>query len=242
MAKPPRADRPVELELALDEVLLNEAVRGARLWTTKSRAAVLGISSRVAEEVATEECRRKGVSILRRMSGGATVLVTRGVVCFSYYLPHESIPAAKNISGAYRYAIEVLKAAFDELGMFTGFEPPCDVTYAGRKLVGIAQARRRVSALVHGVIPVDLSVSEVTRFLPDPPEEPAYRNKRSHEDFMTTVRRERPSATVARVAAALTLAAEREGLATIEPSVEDEARAAELVEKKYGNDEWNLRR
>jgi lipoate-protein ligase A len=242
VATPPRADRPIELELALDEVLLNEGGGGARLWTTKTRAAVLGISSRVAEEIDSEECERKRVAVLRRMSGGATVLIAPGVLCYSHYLLYDSIPDAKNISGAYRFSIGVLKDAFDELGMFTGFEPPCDVTYAGRKIVGIAQARRRAAALVHGAIPVSRSSRDVARFLPHPPEEPAYRNKRSHEDFMTTVKSERPSTTIAKLAAALTLAAHRAGLEVLEPTREHEESAGELVEKKYGNTEWNLRR
>jgi lipoate-protein ligase A len=230
------------LQLALDEVLLLSGVGGARVWRPAARAVVLGISSKVGEEIRLDACRSMRAAVLRRMSGGATVLLAPGCVCFSFFLRLASVIEAKTISGSYRYAIDIIKAAFDDLGIFTGFEPPCDVTYAGRKLVGIAQARRRRSALVHGVIPVELSVTDVARCLSHPTEEPAYRARRSHEDFMTTVRAERPSANSKKVAAAVVNAAERAGLAAMDVGDASVRDAEQLVSTKYGRDEWNLRR
>ncbi|HJT30886.1 MAG TPA: hypothetical protein VJ783_02385, partial [Pirellulales bacterium] len=68
--------------LALDEALLDEAEQHAaagtgeclRLWEPAHRLVVVGRSSCVSTEVRTDFCRRQGLPILRRSSGGAAIV------------------------------------------------------------------------------------------------------------------------------------------------------------------------
>ncbi|HEV3117610.1 MAG TPA: lipoate--protein ligase family protein, partial [Gemmataceae bacterium] len=71
--------------LALDEALLLEAEAGGaevlRFWEWKRPAVVLGAGSRLADDVDEAACHADGVPILRRSSGGGTVLLGSGCLC-----------------------------------------------------------------------------------------------------------------------------------------------------------------
>ncbi|MHC4202108.1 MAG: lipoyl protein ligase domain-containing protein, partial [Planctomycetota bacterium] len=89
------------LDLALDELFVSRAEALARVWSPPGRAAVIGVGSKAAAELDLEACRAEGLPVLRRMSGGAAVLLAPEVACFSLVFPHALFPDAKKISGAY---------------------------------------------------------------------------------------------------------------------------------------------
>src|SRR5882724_8858694 len=75
--------------LACDEVLLDlcEAGAGAdtlRFWQAREPFVVVGYANKAAREVNLEACQRRGIPVLRRCSGGGTVL--QGPGCLSYSL------------------------------------------------------------------------------------------------------------------------------------------------------------
>src|SRR5205085_8125892 len=81
--------------LALDEALLLEAEAGRsgevlRLWEWPAPAVVLGSGCRLADDVDEAACARDGVPVLRRASGGGTVLLGAGSLCYSLLLSYES--------------------------------------------------------------------------------------------------------------------------------------------------------
>src|SRR5437667_5341974 len=76
--------------LALDEALLLEAEAGRggevlRLWEWSRYAVVLGAGCRLAE-VDEAACAADAVPILRRASGGGTVLLGPGCLCYTLVL------------------------------------------------------------------------------------------------------------------------------------------------------------
>src|SRR5271165_3148381 len=80
--------------LALDEALLLRAEDGAggevlRLWEWPRPAVVLGAGCRLAEDVDEAACVADGVPILRRSSGGGTVLLGQGCLLFTLVLRHD---------------------------------------------------------------------------------------------------------------------------------------------------------
>src|SRR3954452_17786953 len=69
--------------LALDEALLLEAEAGRsgevlRVWEWPRPAVVLGSGCKLAEDVWEEACAADGVPVLRRSTGGGTVLLGAG--------------------------------------------------------------------------------------------------------------------------------------------------------------------
>ena len=85
--------------LALDEALLEEAEAAAqpvetlRLWEARQHAVVIGRSSRMAAEVRGDVCRELNVPVLRRISGGAAVVVGPGCLMYAVVLSLRLRPA-----------------------------------------------------------------------------------------------------------------------------------------------------
>src|SRR6266404_876476 len=75
--------------LACDEALLNMCEEGLegeilRFWEPKETFVVVGYANQAAREANLEACRAGNVPVLRRCSGGGTVL--QGLGCLNYSL------------------------------------------------------------------------------------------------------------------------------------------------------------
>ena len=97
--------------LALDEALLLEAEAGRggevlRLWEWRQPAIILGAGCRLADDVDEAACRADGVPILRRASGGGTVLLGPGCLLYSLVLPYALDPALADVTVSYRFILE----------------------------------------------------------------------------------------------------------------------------------------
>src|SRR5262245_51414573 len=143
--------------LALDEALLLEAEAGAgcavlRLWEWPRPAVVLGAGCRLADDVAADRCTADGVPVLRRASGGGTVLLSAGCLCFTLVLPYERAPALAEIASSYRYILERVGEALADV--LPGIERAgtSDLAAAGQKFSGNAQQRKRHWLLHHGTL------------------------------------------------------------------------------------------
>ena len=134
--------------LALDEALLLEAEAGRgeevlRLWEWPEFAVVLGSACRLDEDVDEPACQSDGVPILRRASGGGTVLLGNGCLCFSLVLAYERSPALREVPSSYRFILQRLRDAL--VGVLPDIElaGTSDLSCAGRKVSGNAQQRER---------------------------------------------------------------------------------------------------
>jgi lipoate-protein ligase A len=82
--------------LALDEALVLDAEAGGpevlRLWRWPQLAVVLGAGGRLADDVDEAACLADGVSIMRRSSGGGTVLLGPGCLLFGLILRFDRDP------------------------------------------------------------------------------------------------------------------------------------------------------
>src|SRR6516225_2394863 len=144
--------------LALDEALLLEAEAGAggevlRLWEWPRPAVVLGAGCRLADDVDEAACRADGVPILRRSSGGGTVLLGAGCLLYSLVVAYERDPALAEIRSSYRCILGGISGALAE--RVGAVEPAriSDLAVAGRKFSGNAQQRKRAHLLHHGTLP-----------------------------------------------------------------------------------------
>jgi lipoate-protein ligase A len=183
-------------QLAIDEALLEEAHEGrctavvVRTWMATEPVVVLGSSSRVEEEVDPQACAAHGVTILRRPSGGATVMLGPGCLMWSVVTHHAAgPPAIEQIHAAMLDPLaEALTARAGRRVVRRGLSDLAIPTGEGeRKVSGNALRVRRHGVLYHGTLLDSLDLALVSRVLRHPPREPEYRARRAHSAFLANL-------------------------------------------------------
>ena len=95
--------------LALDEALLLRAEAGdggeVLVWEQQRPAVVLGAGCRLTDDVDEAACRADGVPILRRSSGGGTVLLGPGCLLYTLVLDSERTPELAGIRSSYAFIL-----------------------------------------------------------------------------------------------------------------------------------------
>ncbi len=161
-----------------------------RFWAPPAVFIVLGRTCREEVEVNAQACRRDHIPILRRSSGGGTVLQGAGCLNFSLVLSKARHPEIASITRSYQYILSRVISALDTCGVVAEFRPLCDLVLPinEKKFSGNAQRRGRRYILHHGTLLHDMDLSLVSRYLFMPSRMPDYRRARSHEDFVTNVK------------------------------------------------------
>lgn len=179
--------------LALDEALLEIAETGEqaaeclRLWEPSRTHVVLGRSSRVHDEVDVAFCRSQDIDILRRSSGGASIVTGPGCLMYAVVLSYELRPELRMIEQAHRFVLERLVSAIQPLVPGIQLDGTSDLTVRQKKVSGNSLRCRRHHLLYHGTLLYDFPLELVGRCLRTPPRQPAYRNGRAHGDFLTNL-------------------------------------------------------
>jgi lipoate---protein ligase len=223
--------------LALDEALLLAAEESGnpevlRFWELPALAVVAGAGGSVALDVNVAACEADGVPILRRASGGGTVLLGPGCLCFSLVLSYASAPGLDDIRASNHYILERNANALQPVtrAIFAGTS---DLAVDGVKVSGNAQQRKRTHFLHHGTLLCGFDLSLIGKYLNAPERQPDYRRDRPHAEFVTNL----PS-TIAEVKSRLAAAWRAED--EYEPAPLDVVHR--LVMEKYSRDDWNRRR
>lgn len=197
----PEVTSPAEW-LAWDEALL-EASEGVPsdqpipeklwFWEAKSPFVVLGYGQKVALEVNVTDCEKDSVPILRRCSGGGTVVQGPGCLNYGLILEIPEFGPRSTITGTNAAVMNQQRAAMESLlGQPVVVRGHTDLAIlrAGRELKfsGNAQRRKRRALLFHGTILLNFELEWITRWLRAPSWAPEYRAGRAHEDFVTNTR------------------------------------------------------
>jgi lipoate-protein ligase A len=175
--------------IALDKVLVQAVGAGTvpehlRLYNCTGEAVVLGISQNPADTVHLDATRKDKIPVLKRFSGGGTVLAGNGSLMYSVVLKTGTCLPRHMVRQAYEYVFSPLIAAFADRGIPVEFHPPSDLAVHTRKIAGNAQAQKRNTVLMHGCLLVNEDLDRIERYLVHPPEEPSYRLGRPHSDFL----------------------------------------------------------
>jgi lipoate-protein ligase A len=225
--------------LACDEALLDQAeARGGsgvlRFWESATHFVVLGYANKVHEEVDIEACRACGVPVLRRCSGGGTVLQGLGCLNYSVILRIDDTPELHSITGANRFVMERNRQALASLlGKAVTVEGHTDLAAGGLKFSGNAQRRKRDWLLFHGTFLLSFDLGLIEKLLLPPPRQPEYRQGRSHATFVTQLN----------IASDVVKSTLREAWAANTPKTDiPNERITKLVAEKYSRDAWNLNR
>lgn len=222
--------------LALDEALLDEAEQGTepletlRLWEPPSLLAVLGRSSQAAREVDIEACRRDGVPVLRRSSGGATILTGPGCLMYALVLSYERRPLLRSVELAHHLVLDTLVAALRPLAPEVRCRGVSDLALGDWKFSGNSVRCRRRHLLYHGTLLYSFPLTLMETYLRRPPREPDYRAGRDHRAFLVNLPVE---------VSALRAALQTAWHATTPVADWPRQRTAQLVAERYSQPEWN---
>lgn len=253
-------ETPAE-NLACDEALLdlceNEGVEILRFWEAREYFVVVGYGNRLLDEVDVEACRQRNIPILRRCSGGGTVV--QGPGCLNYNLTlrlPESGPLT-TVNGTNEFVMERNRAALEkvlgvkvavkgytDLAMATlplsrsgavasGPGPAGEIRPPWLKFSGNAQRRRRRALVFHGTILHNFDLALIGALLRFPSAQPDYRESRPHADFVRNI-----PARAEDIQQAIRMAWEAREPAPPPPA----AAVRALVERQYGRVDWNERR
>lgn len=228
-----------EENLALDEALLDEAEASGgpreflRLWEPATPLVVVGRSSRIDAEVRLEACRRHGVPVLRRSSGGAAIVTGPGCLMYAVVLSLEARPALRAIDLAHRFVLDTLVRALAPLAPGVQRRGTSDLAGGFQKFSGNSLRVRRNHLLYHGTLLYDFPLALITDCLALPPRQPDYRAGRDHASFVANL-----PVSGADLRRALT------GAWPIAGSLIDWPceRMSRLAAEKFLHREWNFRR
>ena len=227
-------DNPKE-NLACDEALIDQCEdldEGGilRFWESQQHFVVVGYSNVIENEVNEDSCTKENIPILRRCTGGGTVV--QGPGCLNYCLVlriSDNSPLA-TVTEANTFVMDKHKDVFTSLlGRSVEVKGHTDLALEGLKFSGNAQRRKRTFLLFHGTFLLDFDFQFVERALRFPSKHPSYRKNRSHQEFLMNLK----------IPANPVKKALREAWNALEPldSVPTE-RIEKLVAEHYGCESW----
>ncbi|MGA2280977.1 MAG: lipoate--protein ligase family protein [Verrucomicrobiota bacterium] len=227
--------------LACDEALLDAAETGdggeiLRFWEPCEHFVVVGYANRVATEVNVAACEARGIPVLRRCSGGGTVVQGPGCLNYTLVLRITADGPLHNIGVANQFIMRQNRAAIESAirnpQSAIAVRGHTDLAIRERKFSGNSQRRRKHFLLFHGTFLLNFDLAFVSELLPMPSKQPEYRESRPHDRFLTNLK---VSADKVKVAMRQTWKAE-EPLKNL-PLEEITA----LSRDKYATREWNFK-
>ncbi len=177
-----------------DEVLLqlSEKVHNKeflRFWESPQYFIVLGRVSSLEDDVRWDPVNKDKILVLRRPSGGGTVLQGKGCLNYSLILSKEKNPALGDLRKSYEIILNKVIEALHQIGINAEFYPISDIalTESLKKISGNAQKRGRKFILHHGTILYNFDLSHIEKYLAMPKDIPEYRKHRKHLDFVDNI-------------------------------------------------------
>jgi lipoate-protein ligase A len=224
--------------LACDEALLDGCEEGypdeiLRVWEPRQHFVVLGYSNKARAEVNLDSCRALGIPVLRRCSGGGTVLQGPGCLNYTLILRICEGSGTESVTEANAFIMNrnrnALNSLLDGQVLIQGHT---DLTLQGLKFSGNSQRRRRRFLLFHGSFLLHLDLALVEQALRLPSKQPSYRRNRAHKDFLKNLPLQSD---------AVKEAMKQSWGATEVLEEIPEERIERLVREKYATDDWNLK-
>ena len=189
--------------LACDEALLdwreqNGGEEILRFWESPEPFIVAGYANKIATEVNVANCEVKKIPILRRCSGGGTVLQGRGCLNYALILRIAENSPLAGISSANKFIMERNREAIES--EVRSQKPEARILISGHtdltlnpqlstlnKFSGNSQRRHKHFLLFHGTFLLNFDLALVSEFLRMPSKQPDYRKERSHGEFLTNL-------------------------------------------------------
>lgn len=172
-------------QLQLEEALLRNDKRNFCILNHNAkRAIVMGISGKEHELIDIEKVQTDAIPVIRRFSGGGTVITDPSTLFSSFIFNHSLLNISPFPESILQWTASFYKNALD-IQDFNLKEH--DYALRNLKCAGNAQYLRKERFVHHSTFLWDYSKENMS-YLLQPKKMPAYRENRSHLDFLCTLK------------------------------------------------------
>ncbi len=237
------------VNLAIEEAIFTEKVTSkgcptVRFWRSRP-AVVIGYSQTVKAEVNLDVCRKKGVDVVRRFSGGGAVFQDLGTLNYSVTIDADHpLVNGQNIVQSQETLCSGVIASLRTFNIHPVLEPPSDILIDGKKVSGNAQARRKNVVLHHGTLLVNANLDLLVKSLDAPNPLRTVKGVSSKKSPVTNLSAELGwLVPMEKVVEALKLGFGKTFSARFfmdSLSEKEENLADKFLREKYSRDEWNF--
>jgi lipoate-protein ligase A len=175
LLKPQTAD--AYTNMAIDEAIMKARIQHRvpntlRFYMWKPSAVSIGRFQTLADQVHVENCRKHGVDMVRRITGGGAVYHdSEGEITYSITTKTTDLGCNElDMLSAYQRICSGLNEAVKILGAKADYHPPdpkrCpNLTISGKKISGNAQSSKKGILLQHGTFLLDINHERMFTFL-----------------------------------------------------------------------------
>ena len=242
------------MNMAIDEAIVRARIENLvpntlRFYRWKPSAVSIGKFQKIEKEVQIDNCRKCGVDIVRRITGGGTVYHdAENEITYSVIASKEDL-AAKDITAVYAKIYAGLAEAVKILGLSADFNEgntkTCpNLTVHGKKISGSAQSHKGEVVLQHGTLLIDVDLEKMFTFLCAPGARTCMEIVNVAKHKITSIKNELgKNVSVTEVYQALIKSFQKAlniQLAISELTSHERELAEKLCKEKYANDDWNF--
>ena len=235
------------MHMALDQALSEAVAAGTRrptlrIWEWGAPAVVIGSFQSLRNEVDPEGAERHGIQVVRRISGGGAMFIEPGnTITYSLTVP-ASLVEGLSFERSYAFLDDWVLGALRELGIEATYVPLNDIASPAGKIAGAAQKRLAGGTVLHHVtMAYDIDATKMLEVLR------IGREKLSDKGTKSANKRVDPLRSQTGMARADVIEAFKNHFRSRYDAVDgavtehERARAEELVETKFGTQEWTAR-
>ena len=238
---------PPALHVALDEVIPHEVAAGRRgpvfrIWDWDSPLVVIGSYQSLRNEIDAEGAARHGIGVVRRITGGGAMFMEQGnCITYSLVVP-TSLVEGLSFEQAYAYLDDWVMAALAEIGVNARYVPLNDIASDQGKIGGAAQRRFAGGVLLHHVtMSYDIDADKMGEVLRIGREKLSDKGTKSANKRVDPIRSQTGLPRDEIIAGFLDVFRSRYSTEESDYTEAELARAAELVETRFGTVEWTAR-
>jgi lipoate---protein ligase len=158
------------------------------VWQPDKTYLVLGQSNKADTSLNMEAVLSDGITVLKRPSGGETVILTPNTLVIAISFSTESL---KNPREYFRKINDNIMAVLAGQGIENLSQKGIsDIAIGEKKILGSSIYRRPNRVFYHAVLNVSEDINVISKYILHPSKEPDYRKGRLHSEFVTSLEAE----------------------------------------------------
>ncbi len=125
-----------------------------RIYNWSAPSVTIGYFQKLKESVNLEFCKKNGISVTRRITGGGTVLHHKELT-YSFTVPVKLKTVPEAVDESFRFIIAPIIDSIRSYNIDAEYRPVNDIIVKNKKISGSAQVRKRGVMQQHGTLILD---------------------------------------------------------------------------------------